>query len=122
MRKVLIIGATGSLARYVIEALKKLENVRLSLFARNKKGLSTALSDDCDVIEGDALNYNDVKNAVASQDIVYVNLSGNLEEMAKNIVKAMQELGVHRIIAISSIGIYNTPLKQCYYHIGSWRM
>ena len=31
--------------------------------------------------------------------------------MAKNIVKAMQETGVRRIIAISSIGIYQTPLR-----------
>ena len=32
--------------------------------------------------------------------------------MAKNIVKAMQETGVKRIIAISSISIYQTPLKS----------
>jgi uncharacterized protein YbjT (DUF2867 family) len=42
---------------------------------------------------------------------VYVNLAGNLEAMAKSIVTAMQETGVKRIIAISSIGIYKTPLK-----------
>ena len=30
--------------------------------------------------------------------------------MAKNIVKAMEETGVKKIIFISSIGIYNTPL------------
>ena len=32
--------------------------------------------------------------------------------MAENIVKAMQETGVKRIIAISSIGIYKTPLQS----------
>ncbi len=31
--------------------------------------------------------------------------------MAQNIVNAMQEAGVQRIIAISSIGIYDTPLR-----------
>lgn len=31
--------------------------------------------------------------------------------MSKNIVQAMLETGVRRIIAISSIGIYKTPLK-----------
>lgn len=31
--------------------------------------------------------------------------------MTKNIVKAMKEVGVKRIIAISSIGIYAEPLK-----------
>ena len=58
------------------------------------------------------MNYTDVKNAVAGQDIVYVNLAGNLESMVKNIVKAMQETGVKRVIAISSIGIYEKPLKS----------
>ena len=40
-----------------------------------------------------------------------MNLVGDLEEMAKNVVKAMKETGVRRIILISSIGIYDKPLK-----------
>jgi uncharacterized protein YbjT (DUF2867 family) len=112
MEKVIIIGATGSLARCVIETLKPLDNVVLTLFARNKKKLSEELSAGCSVIEGDAMNYIDVKNAVTGQDIVYINLAGKLEAMAKNIVKAMQETGVKRIIAISPIGIYETPLRS----------
>jgi uncharacterized protein YbjT (DUF2867 family) len=58
------------------------------------------------------MNYKDVKSAIADQDIVYVNLAGNLETMTKNIVKAMQESGVKRMIAISSIGIYDKPLRS----------
>jgi uncharacterized protein YbjT (DUF2867 family) len=112
MKKVIILGATGSLAQYVIESLKKLPETTLRLFVRNKNNLSAALSKNCDVIEGDAMNYADVKNAIAGQEIVYVNLAGNLEAMTNNIVKAMQETGVKRIIAISSIGIYQTPLRQ----------
>lgn len=111
MQKVLIIGATGSLAQYVIEAAKPLENIQLKLFVRNKNRLSKYLSEDCEVVEGDALNFNDIKNAIANQDVVYVNLEGNLETMTENIVKAMKEENVKRIIAISSIGIYNEPLR-----------
>ena len=55
--------------------------------------------------------YDSVKNAVNDQNIVYVNLSGDLEAMATNIVNAMEETGVKRIIAISSIGIYDMPLR-----------
>jgi uncharacterized protein YbjT (DUF2867 family) len=112
MKKVLIIGASGSLARYVVDALKALDDVKLTLFVRNKNRLSATTSEGCTVLEGDALNYNSVKDAVLGQDIVYVNLAGNLEAMGKNIVKAMQETGVKRIIAISSIGIYDTPLRS----------
>ena len=49
---------------------------------------------------------------VEGQDIVYVNLAGDLETMGKAIVKAMKETGVSRVIAISSIGIYDLPLRQ----------
>jgi uncharacterized protein YbjT (DUF2867 family) len=109
MKKVLIIGAGGSLAKYVIEALKEIDNVELSLLARNKKSISNR--ENTTIIEADVMDYVRLKNAVEGQDIVYVNLAGNLEAMTKNIVKAMQETGVKRIIAISSIGIYETPLK-----------
>ena len=112
MKKVLIIGASGSLAQFVIEALKPLKDVELTLFVRNKNRLSKSTAEGCTLFQGDATNFNDVKNAVMGQDIVYVNLAGNLEAMAKNIVKAMNETGVKRIIAISSIGIYDLPLKS----------
>lgn len=121
MKKILIIGATGSLAQYVIEALKALDNIELTLFSRNVNRLSPKVTDGCQIIQGDATNINDVKRAVEGKDIVYINLAGNLEAMAKNIVKAMQETGqsrsgvpadaVKRVIAISSVGIYDTPMK-----------
>ena len=79
---------------------------------RNKKKLQQQLIHRHTVIEGDATNYNMVKNAVSSMDIVYVNLAGDLGKMAENIVKAMTETGVRRIIAISSIGIYEMPIKS----------
>ncbi len=36
MKKVIVIGATGSLAEYVIDALKAIDDVALTLFANNK--------------------------------------------------------------------------------------
>lgn len=112
MKKVIILGASGSLAPYVIEELKQLQNVEITLFVRNKSRLSKSVAEGCTVIEGDAMNYNSVKNAITGHQIVYVNLAGNLETMTTNIVKAMKETSVKRIIAISSIGIYRTPLKS----------
>ncbi|OXA90069.1 NAD(P)H-binding protein [Flavobacterium hercynium] len=111
MRKVIIIGAGGSLAKYVIGAIKELGNIELTLFLRSSNRLSKNESENCTIIEGDAMKYDDVKKAIAGQDVVYVNLAGNLEPMIKNIVRSMQENDVRRIIAISSIGIYETPLK-----------
>jgi uncharacterized protein YbjT (DUF2867 family) len=111
MRKVLIVGANGSLAKYVITALKGIDNVSLTLFVRNKSALQIPTRQGCTIIEGDVMQYNSIRNAIAGNDIVYMNLAGNLDAMTGNIVKAMQETGVKRIIAISSIGIYDTPLR-----------
>jgi uncharacterized protein YbjT (DUF2867 family) len=112
MKNVIIIGANGSLAGYVIEELQQRKDVHLTLFLRNKNRLQNRSLPNATIVEGDVLDYPTLKDAINGQDIVYVNLAGNLEAMAKNIVKAMQETGVQRIIAISSIGIYKTPLQS----------
>lgn len=111
MRNVVILGAGGSLAGPVIEALQKLNEVQLTLFLRNKNRLTIPASSRVKVMEGDVMDYPVLKEAIRGQDMVYVNLAGNLEAMIKNIIKAMNETGVKRIIAISSIGIYKTPLR-----------
>jgi uncharacterized protein YbjT (DUF2867 family) len=110
MKNVLVLGASGSLAKYVIDTLQNVPNVHLTLLARNK---SKIVNDtiNCTVVEADVMDYEKLKMAVRGQDIVYINLAGELEKMTINIVKAMQEMNVKRVIAISSIGIYETPLK-----------
>lgn len=112
MTKVIIIGASGSLAGPVIEELQQQKDVQLTLFLRKKNPLNNSNLPNATVVEGDVMDYSKLKDAVNGQDIVYVNLAGNLEAMAKNIVKAMLETGVKRIVAISSTGIYNNPLQS----------
>lgn len=108
MTKVLIVGATGSLATEVIKTLENNPNVELTLFARN----ISQIKGNHSKIQGDALKIDDLKKAIIGQDIVYVNLAGDLDIMSKNIITAMKETGVNRIIAISSIGIYEQPMKS----------
>jgi len=110
MKKVIVIGASGSLVKYVIDTMQNVPDVHLTLLARNKSRIQNDTT-GCPVVEADVMDYTKLKNAIAGQDIVYVNLAGDLEAMTKNIVKAMQETGVKRIIAISSIGIYEKPMK-----------
>ncbi len=111
MKNVIILGASGSLAKYVIDILLKRNNIHITLFLRNKNRIKNKDVSKCRVVEGDVLNYYQLKEAIKGQHIVYVNLAGDLEAMTKNIVKAMLETDVKRIIAISSIGIYDTPLR-----------
>jgi uncharacterized protein YbjT (DUF2867 family) len=112
MKNVIVIGASGSLAAYVTDELQKQSDVHLTLFLRNKKRIKLPEKAKYAVIEGDVMDYATLKSAVEGQDIVYVNLAGNLEAMGKNIIRAMKETGVKRVIAISSIGIYDVPLRS----------
>lgn len=111
MKNVIILGASGNIAILVTDILAKKDDINITLFLRNKSRLKGKNISKCRIIEGDVMDYDKLKEAVSRQDIVYANLSGDLEAMAKNIVKAMEETAVKRIIAISSIGIYDTPLK-----------
>ena len=112
MKKVIIIGAGGTLAGPVIDALQKLNDVALTLFIRNKRRLQPKQAQNVAIVEGDVMDYPVLKSAIEGHDIVYINLAGDLEPMAQTIVKAMNETGVKRVIAISSIGIYITPLRS----------
>ena len=111
MKNILVIGASGSLARVVIPALKALPDVKLTLFARKKGRVDAANAQGTTVVEGDVMDAAALTRAINGQDIVYVNLAGDLEPMVKQIVHVMKAEGVQRIIAISSIGIYAQPLN-----------
>ena len=111
-KKVIILGAGGNIAKQVIDILIKEDHIQLTLFLRNSNRLKNEDVSKALIIEGDVLNYNQLKEAIKGQDIVYANLAGELEAMAKNIVKAMGEAGVKKIIFISSIGIYDVPLNS----------
>ena len=111
MKNVIILGASGNIASKVIDILVKENDLNLTLFLRNKSRLRNSDISHCRIIEGNVLDFDRLKEALTGQDIVYANLAGDLEAMAKNIVKAMDGIGVRKLIFISSIGIYEVPLK-----------
>jgi uncharacterized protein YbjT (DUF2867 family) len=107
LSNVLILGANGSIARHAIDLFLKKTNVQLTLFLRNARRLRNIDSNRVRVIEGDVLDIEKLKEAMIGQDVVYANLAGNLEQMAKTVVEAMEATGVKRLIWISSMGIYD---------------
>jgi len=111
VKNVIILGASGNIASHVIDILAKEDDIKLTLFVRNKRRLGNKHIVNSQIIEGDVLNFKQLKEAIAGQDVVYANLAGDLEAMAKNIVRAMDERGVKKLVFISSIGIYDVPLR-----------
>lgn len=60
------------------------------------------------VVNGYAENIEDLKEAMQGQDVVYCAISGEaLPQIAENIVAAMSECGVKRLIFMGAVGIYN---------------
>ncbi|CAI3133913.1 SDR family oxidoreductase [Acinetobacter baumannii] len=107
MKKVLVLGATGQIAKWAIAMLANEKDIKQTLFVRDATKLSTLIPSNANVIEGDVLNYEQLKQAVQGQDIVYVNLAGEVDQQTQNIISAMQENDVKRIVFINSLGIYD---------------
>ena len=107
MSNVLILGANGGIARHAIDLFLNETDAQLTLYLRNSRRLKNMESNRVRVIEGDVMDIEQLKEAMTGQDVVYANLAGDLEKMAKNIVQAMDATGVKRLIFISSMGIYD---------------
>ena len=106
--KVLVLGAGGQIARWVIEMLAGSENIRMTLFLRHARKLKGKTPSSANIVEGDVLDRKKLDPAIAGQDVVYANLTGDdLEQQAKSIIASMKESGVARLIFIASLGIYD---------------
>ena len=108
MLNILILGANGQIARVATDLFLKRTNTRLTLYLRDARRLKIpGHADRIRIVEGDVLDVAKLKAAMAGQNVVYANLDGELEQQARCIVKAMQKIGINRLIFISSMGIYD---------------
>lgn len=107
MTKVLVLGASGQIARHVIAMLDGNADVQLTLFVRNPSKL-THMPADAKLVQGDVLDGPGLNEAVKEQDIVYANLTGvNLDAQARSVIASMQAMNVKRLIFVLSLGIYD---------------
>jgi len=108
MKNVLVLGAGGQIARWVIEMLAGDKGMELTLYLRHKRKLRVKAPSNATVVEGDVLNRKVLDSAMKGQDIVYANLTGDdLEQQAHSILTSMKEASIERLIFIASLGIYN---------------
>lgn len=105
MKKVLIVGATGTIGGVVRQTLLNETDNQLTLFARSANRLKTSERES--VIAGDVTKDSDLDKAIAGQDVVFVALSGSLGRFAQKIVAAMDRNKVSRLLFITSMGIYD---------------
>lgn len=106
MPRVLILGANGQLARNTTTVLLRETDATLTLFLRKSQRLRNPDPSRVKIVDGDVLNLDELTRAMTDHDVVYANLNGSLKQQAANIVAAMTNTGVKRLVFISSMGIY----------------
>ncbi len=108
MKKVLVLGAGGQIARWVVEMLASSEDMPLTLYLRHARKLHGKAPRNAKVIEGDVLDRKLLDLSVKGHDVVYANLTGDdLDRQVEGIVDSMKRSGVNRLIFIASLGIYD---------------
>lgn len=109
MKRVLILGATSNISRYLIPKLL-LQDVFLTLFARHGRQRLAELVNNpkVHVMDGDWNNVADLKWAVKNreQDIVFMATS-QFVQANKNVIAVMKANHVDRLITVSELGIEN---------------
>ena len=110
MTNVLILGANGRIARFVVAALSKQSDIAQTLLVRDAAKLAE-VPDNARVITADVLDTAALTDAVSGQDIVYANLTGDdIDEQAKSVVAAMDSAGVSRLVFVLALGILNVDV------------
>ena len=104
-QRILILGAAGQIARKLTDALLAQTDAELVLYSRNAAQRLGALeSSRVSIHEG---TFQDRENLVAAMqgvDAVYLNAMERADDV-QNIVDAMQQAGVKRLIGASMAGI-----------------
>lgn len=98
MAKVLILGAGGQIAQHVITKLSDRADADMTLYLREGANLGRSLPGNARIIEGDVLDAVQLRQAMTEQDVVYANLSGAVDQQAREIIDAMEKEGVELLI------------------------
>lgn len=107
MKKVLVLGANGKIAQLVIKRLLAETDTHVTLYLRNSQRVQLFKSARVSIIEGDVNDFLSLRQAMEGQTIVYANLGGLFEPMVQNIVQAMEEAHVSRLIYVTGLGLYH---------------
>lgn len=108
--KILVIGGTGGIGQHVItQAIERGHEV--TALARNPSGIR-AKSDRLKAVAGDVLKPETLEAAMAGQQAVLSSLGVESRKPntvrsdgTRNVIAAMKEHGVRRLIAISALGV-----------------
>ncbi|KRN28682.1 saccharopine dehydrogenase related protein [Lactobacillus selangorensis] len=103
---ILILGATGQIAHYLITDLLNHSDADLTLFGHHTSSRLTLSNPNREkAIDGDIENANDLKQAMKDQNIVI--LDNAMPNLLEDTYQAMKKAGVTRLIVTGTIGLYD---------------
>ena len=113
--KVLLTGSTGYIGRRLKQKLMENKDIDLRLYVRNKKALSSNISKDIEIFEGDTFDKDKLRLALQGVDVAYYLIHSlnnkdykNLDKIsAENFINIASECGVKRVIYLGGLGIKN---------------
>ncbi|KER69095.1 NAD-dependent dehydratase [Burkholderia cepacia] len=107
MTKVLILGASGQIARWAVQMLGERNDVEQTLLVRDPRKLARTEPANARVVIGDVMDKKLLPELMEGQDVVYANLAGDVDEQTAHILAVMKATGVKRLIFVNSLGIYD---------------
>jgi NADH dehydrogenase len=134
--RVALVGGTGFVGRYLVEALRA-SGRELSLLVRPGSESKLALPDDCRIVRGDLSSDNAIARTLEHSDAVIYNV-GILREVPRSgitfealqydglvkVVNAARECGVSRLLLMSANGVCatGTTYQQTKYRAEQYAM
>ena len=119
--KVCILGATGRVGSNIINLALK-DSAEVTALARDLNRIEIQ-HERLRVIEGNVLNEEDIKKAIEGSDIVISALGTDqnrtLAKSMPQIIKQMEEAGVHKIITVGTAGILQARTNPNLYRFQS---
>ena len=107
MTKVLILGASGQIARHAVQMLGEHKDVEQTLLVRDAKKLTSTEPANAKIVIGDVMDKKLLPQLMEGQDVVYANLAGEVDQQTAHILAVMKAKGVKRLIFVNSLGIYD---------------
>ncbi|NLR10706.1 MULTISPECIES: NAD(P)H-binding protein [Lactobacillaceae] len=108
MKRIVLLGATSNISKFLIPELLKQSDVHLTLFARHATSRLTSYANKANVslVDGNWNHLADLKDALIGEDIVYL-ATGHFITANQNVVQVMKATGVERLIVAGGLGIYD---------------
>jgi uncharacterized protein len=120
--KIIIFGATGTTGSALVERALA-EGHTVTAFVRDAQKIPTQ-HERLTVVQGDALNVDDVNRAVPGHDAIISTLSARtlepttvLSQMVSHLLDAAKANGIKRVVVTTSVGVFYKRNEPKFEHV-----